>query len=67
MDLSTATWRKSSRSSGGGQGCVEVAVIPGWVAIRDSKNPHGPVHVVTPDAFRALITQIKHGDLDLDS
>jgi hypothetical protein len=28
MDLSTATWRKSSRSSGGGQGCVEPSQGP---------------------------------------
>jgi Domain of unknown function (DUF397) len=65
MDLSTATWHKSSRSSGGGQGCVEVAVIPGAVAIRDSKNPDGPVHIVSPEAFRDLIDRVRRGDLDL--
>jgi hypothetical protein len=65
LDLSTANWRKSSRSSGGGQGCVEVAVIAGSVAIRDSKNPDGPVHVVSPDSFHDLISRIKRGDLDI--
>ncbi len=64
MDLSTATWRKSSYSSGGGQDCVEVANVPGAVAIRDSKDPDGPVHVVTREAFHDLITRIKRGDLD---
>jgi hypothetical protein len=63
MDLSTATWRKSSYSSGGGSNCVEVAVVSGSVAIRDSKNPDGPVHVVSPESFRDLIARIKHGDL----
>jgi Domain of unknown function (DUF397) len=53
-------WRKSSYSSGGGQNCVEVAVVPGAVAIRDSKDPHGPAHVIHPAAFRRLITGIKH-------
>jgi Domain of unknown function (DUF397) len=65
MDLSTATWHKSSYSSGGGSNCVEVAVAPGVVAIRDSKDPDGPVHVVPPEAFCDLISRIKRGDLDL--
>ncbi len=65
MDLSTATWRKSSRSQGGGNNCIEVAVIPGSIAIRDSKDPHGPVHIISPEAFRDLITRIKRGDFDL--
>jgi hypothetical protein len=64
MDLSTATWYKSSYSGGGGNNCVEVAAIPGAVAIRDSKNPAGPVHIVSPEAFRDLIARIKRGDLD---
>ena len=34
-------WRKSSYSGGGGNACVEVAA--GLGAIRDSKNPTGPV------------------------
>lgn len=29
-ELSRATWRKSSYSSGNGSNCVEVAHIPGW-------------------------------------
>ena len=39
-DLSRAKWRKSSRSNGQGS-CVEVANTLG--AMRDSKNPDGPV------------------------
>jgi len=64
MDLASATWRKSSYSGGGGQNCVEVAVIPGAVAIRDSKDPDGPAHVVSPAAFRDLIARIKRGELN---
>ncbi|MFF3390855.1 DUF397 domain-containing protein [Streptomyces sp. NPDC002669] len=47
---------KSSYSSGNGE-CVEVARnVPRAAAVRDSKNPVGPVVVLGPaawDAFRA--------------
>ncbi len=64
MDLSSAQWRKSSYSSGGGNQCVEVATLPGVVAVRDSKDPHGPMHLLDPAAFRDLISRIKRGDFD---
>ena len=38
--LHPATWRKSTRSSGQNGNCVELARAG---AIRDSKNPTGPV------------------------
>jgi hypothetical protein len=65
MDLSAASWRKSSYSTGGGQNCVEVAVLPGAVAIRDRKDPHGPAHVLGADAFRDLVARIQRGEYDL--
>lgn len=37
-DLTNATWRKSSSSNP--ENCVEVALISGGVAVRDSKYPH---------------------------
>jgi hypothetical protein len=36
-------WRKSSFSGGMDEACVEVAHRPGGMAVRDSKNPEGPV------------------------
>lgn len=39
-------WRKSSFSGGASEGCVEVAHLPGAMAIRDSKDPHGPMLVI---------------------
>jgi hypothetical protein len=55
-DLSRASWRKSSFSGAACSNCVEVADLDGgWVAVRDSKDPCGPVLVFTPgewDAFR---------------
>ena len=41
-DVPDARWRKSTRSSGGGAQCVELAVA-GLHLVRDSKNPTGPV------------------------
>ncbi|WP_078871568.1 DUF397 domain-containing protein [Streptomyces caatingaensis] len=41
-DLSGVCWRKSSYSSGNGA-CVEVAATDGVIAVRDSKEPSGPV------------------------
>ncbi|MCW2902174.1 MAG: hypothetical protein JWO67_4439 [Streptosporangiaceae bacterium] len=42
-ELAGATWRTSSYSGSGDQ-CVEVASLPsGHRAVRDSKDPGGPV------------------------
>jgi hypothetical protein len=45
---------------------VEVAVnLPGVVAVRDSKDPHGPALTFTPAAWHAFSARICRGDLDL--
>ncbi|WP_141582999.1 DUF397 domain-containing protein [Actinomadura sp. WMMA1423] len=51
-------WRKSSRSNGSGN-CVEVAGLRSAVGIRDSKAPAGPVLVVRPDQWTALVEALK--------
>lgn len=48
-------WRKSSFSSGDPNNCVEVGLAPGRRAVRDSKNPDGPVLVFRPAALAALV------------
>jgi hypothetical protein len=60
VDLSTAAWRKSSRSSNNGGDCVEVARMSDTVAIRDSKNPLGPKLLLTPHDFRNLTRSLKN-------
>ncbi|WP_141980478.1 DUF397 domain-containing protein [Saccharothrix saharensis] len=45
MDLTNVRWRKSSRSSSQAN-CVEVARVDDRTAVRDSKNPDGPVLLV---------------------
>ena len=65
MNLSRAVWRKSTRSQSNGA-CVEVADnLPGTVAVRDSKNPTGPVLTFTPEEWRAFIGGAKDGEFDL--
>ncbi|GAA5057952.1 hypothetical protein HNP84_000596 [Thermocatellispora tengchongensis] len=66
MDLSAAVWQKSSRSSGNGGQCVEVAVnLPGIVAVRDSKDPDGPKLLFAPAEWQAFIGGVKSGEFDL--
>ncbi|NJP35750.1 DUF397 domain-containing protein [Micromonospora thermarum] len=56
MDLTGAVWRTSTRSSGSGGNCVEVAGnLPGVVAVRDSKDRQGPVLTFPPASWRALV------------
>jgi hypothetical protein len=58
--------RKSSYSGNNGGNCVEVARnLPGAVALRDSKDPHGPVLVVTPEDWQAFTATVKAGALGL--
>ncbi|GIJ78116.1 protein of unknown function [Micromonospora phaseoli] len=59
--LASAQWRKSSRSSGNGGNCVEVAGnLPDVVGVRDSKDPTGPALVFTPAAWRAFVTEVNN-------
>ncbi|WP_083983515.1 DUF397 domain-containing protein [Actinomadura hibisca] len=60
-ELTTAVWRKSSRSNGAGGECVEVANVRPGIAIRDSKHPSGPSLSLDPQAWDALIHRIKAG------
>ncbi|MEV4478586.1 DUF397 domain-containing protein [Micromonospora coxensis] len=56
MDMTDATWRKSSRSGSNGGSCVEVADnLPGVVAVRDSKDPSGPVLTFDPQTWTAFV------------
>lgn len=58
-------WRKSTRSGAEGGQCVEVADLSPAVAVRDSKNPGGPVLAFTRPAFHAFALGIRHGRYDL--
>jgi hypothetical protein len=66
IDLSAATWRKSSRSGPYTDNCVEVAFAGGAVAVRDSKDPGGVPLVFTGSDWGAFVARAKHGEFDLD-
>ncbi|MEU1751330.1 DUF397 domain-containing protein [Micromonospora matsumotoense] len=56
MDLSSANWKKSTRSGTGGGDCVEVADnLPGIAAVRDSKDPSGPALAFEPATWQAFV------------
>jgi hypothetical protein len=61
--LPCARWKKSSRSSGEGQ-CVEMADLGDAVAVRDSKDPTGPVLTFTPGEWTAFLHSTKAGEFD---
>lgn len=66
MDLTGVRWRKASQSGNNGGNCVEVASnLPGVVAIRDSKDQHGPVLAFTSAEWEAFTTGVKDGEFDL--
>ena len=62
-ELGNVRWKKSSRSSGDGQ-CVEWARLSDTVAVRDSKNPAGPVLVFASAEWTAFVDGAKDGDFD---
>ncbi|GLY24339.1 DUF397 domain-containing protein [Micromonospora sp. NBRC 101691] len=59
MDLTGARWRKSTRSSGNGGNCVEVADnLSDVVGVRDSKDPDGPALAFSPTAWRVFVARV---------
>lgn len=58
-------WRKATASATGA--CVEVAVLTegNGVAVRDSKDPNGPVLHYTDAEWRAFLHGARNGEFDL--
>ncbi|MGI5427161.1 DUF397 domain-containing protein [Streptomyces sp. CA-179760] len=61
-DTSGLAWFKSSYSGGNdGNSCVELAVTPGTVHVRDSKNVEGPRLAITPGAWADFVPYAVEG------
>ena len=58
------TWHKSSYSSDQGGNCIEVATIEKHRAIRDSKEPAGPVLGITTAQWSAFTTAVQADQFD---
>ncbi|MEC4017126.1 DUF397 domain-containing protein [Streptomyces sp. H27-D2] len=56
--ISNIPWRKSSYSGESGD-CVEIALLGGTPAVRDSKDPRGHVVSFAPDAWAAFVGELK--------
>lgn len=62
-ERSNLTWQKAQSSTANGQ-CVEIASTIGKIALRDSKDPDGPVLVYTPAEFSAFLEGARNGEFD---
>lgn len=51
-------WRKSTRSMSGDDECVDVGFGAGVVAVRDSKDPPGPILLFEPDEWMAFVRML---------
>lgn len=58
-ELAAARWRKSSRSGANDSNCVEVAGLGAGLAVRDSKDPAGPVLVFGPVAWASFVAGLR--------
>jgi Domain of unknown function (DUF397) len=59
MDITGATWRKSSYSGGASGNCVEVAAADRTVAVRDSQDSKGPLLTFGPSEWQRFAEQVK--------
>ncbi|MEU4236502.1 DUF397 domain-containing protein [Actinoplanes sp. NPDC026619] len=64
FDRGSAKWRTADGNGGDGSR-VEVALLPdgGW-AVRDSREPEGPILFFTPSEVQAFVAGVKDGEFD---
>jgi hypothetical protein len=63
VNLDGARWRGSG--DGDPDNRVEVAFVDGAIAVRDSRNPDGPVLLFTPAEWDAFVEGAKDGEFDI--
>jgi hypothetical protein len=62
-ERASLTWLKAQLSGANGQ-CVEIASTADKVAIRDSKDPGGPILIYTFAEFKAFLHGARNGEFD---
>jgi hypothetical protein len=63
QSVTQLAWRKAKRSVGNGA-CVEVAPAGTGFAMRDSKDPDGPILTYGAEAWREFVNSAKNGLFD---
>ncbi|MFD8913492.1 DUF397 domain-containing protein [Streptomyces sp. NPDC059575] len=64
LDLTSATWRKSSYSNQDGGECVEFSTdFSDFVPVRDSKKQYGPVITFAAGGWASFVGAVKRGEL----
>jgi hypothetical protein len=61
----TMVWKKSSKSSGNTDNCVEARLVEGGAEVRHSKNPNGPTITFTRDEWAAFVDGVKDSEFDI--
>jgi hypothetical protein len=64
-DLTNVRWRRSGDATRTDSAAVEVALLDGGVAVRDSRRPDGDVLFFTPAEWDAFVGGAKDGEFDL--
>lgn len=62
IDIENLEWRKATAS--GNNGCIEVSPLRDGVALRDSKDPDGPMLTYTHHEWSAFLDGAKKGEFD---
>lgn len=64
-EIQGVAWVRSTYSNATGGNCVEVAALPdGGAAMRNSRDPQGPVLVYTRAEIAAFVAGAKEGEFD---
>jgi hypothetical protein len=61
---STLKWFKSTYSGASTTECVEAAHLLGTTAVRDSKNPGGPMLMFSQASWASFLAGVQHQRLD---
>lgn len=59
--IPSRAWFKSSYSGAGNTECVEAALVPVGIAVRDSKDPDGPVLAFSDEAWTDFLVSVRTG------